>query len=80
MLGARELKQAQHGTIYTGFLKFLPPFLYLMPGIFCLALKPDLDIPDKAVFMYLALLRSIASPWFEVICWDERPALAAQSC
>lgn len=53
MLGARDLKQAQYGTIYTGFLKILPPFLFLMPGIFCLALKPDLDNPDKAFLTML---------------------------
>ncbi|MEO5715156.1 MAG: sodium/solute symporter [Luteolibacter sp.] len=53
MLGARDLKQAQYGTIYTGFLKILPPFLFLMPGIFCLALKPDLDDPDKAFLTML---------------------------
>ncbi len=48
MLGARDLKQAQLGTIYTSFLKILPPFLFLMPGIFCLVLMPHLDDPDKA--------------------------------
>lgn len=48
MLGARDLKQAQYGTIYTGFLKILPPFLFLMPGIFCLALRPQLGNPDEA--------------------------------
>ncbi len=53
MLGARDLKQAQYGTIYTGFLKILPPFLFLMPGIFCLALKPDLENPDKAFLTML---------------------------
>ena len=53
MLGARDLKQAQYGTIYTGFLKILPPFLFMMPGIFCLALKPDIDHPDKAFLTML---------------------------
>ncbi|HEX7261467.1 MAG TPA: hypothetical protein VF258_06595, partial [Luteolibacter sp.] len=53
MLGARDLKQAQYGTIYTGILKILPPFLFLLPGIFCLALKPDLDNPDKAFLTML---------------------------
>jgi solute:Na+ symporter, SSS family len=53
MLGARDLKQAQYGTIYTAVLKILPPFLFLMPGIFCLALKPDLDNPDKAFLTML---------------------------
>ena len=55
MLGARDLKQAQLGTIYTGFLKILPPFLFMMPGIFCLVLQPGLADPDKA---FLTMLRS----------------------
>jgi SSS family solute:Na+ symporter len=46
MLGARDLKQAQFGAIYTGFLKILPPFLFMMPGIFCLVLRPYLENPD----------------------------------
>jgi len=53
MLGARDLKQAQLGTVYTGFLKILPPFLFMMPGIFCLVLQPGLDNPDKAFMTML---------------------------
>ena len=53
MLGARDLKQAQLGTVYTAFLKILPPFLFLMPGIFCLALQPGLDNPDRAFLTML---------------------------
>ncbi len=53
MLGARDLKQAQYGTIYTGFLKILPPFLFMMPGIFCLALQPGLETPDRAFLTML---------------------------
>ncbi len=53
MLGARDLKQAQYGTVYTGFLKILPPFLFMMPGIFCLALQPGLEIPDRAFLTML---------------------------
>ncbi len=48
MLGARDLRQAQLGAIYTGFLKILPPFLFMMPGIFCLALHPGLAKSDMA--------------------------------
>ena len=46
MLGARDLRQAQLGAVYTGFLKILPPFLFMMPGIFCLVLRPYLENPD----------------------------------
>ena len=55
MLGARDLRQAQLGTIYTGFLKILPPFLFMMPGFYCLVLQPGLDDPDKA---FLTMVRS----------------------
>jgi solute:Na+ symporter, SSS family len=55
MLGARDLKQAQLGTVYTGFLKILPPFLFMMPGIFCLVLQPGLENSDKA---FLTMLTS----------------------
>ena len=53
MLGARDLRQAQLGAVYTGFLKILPPFLFMMPGIFCLVLQPKLDEPDKAFLTML---------------------------
>lgn len=53
MLGARDLKQAQYGTIYTSFLKILPPFLFMMPGMFCLALQPRLNNPDEAFLKML---------------------------
>ena len=54
MLGARDLRQAQFGAIYTGFLKILPPFLFMMPGLFCLILQPKLDNPDKAFLTMLS--------------------------
>lgn len=48
MLGARDLRQAQYGTIYTGLLKILPPFLFTLPGIFCVALQPDIEKANNA--------------------------------
>lgn len=54
MLGARDLKQAQLGAAYTGFLKILPPFLFMMPGIFCHILQPKLKSPDEAFLTMLA--------------------------
>ena len=53
MLGARDLRQAQLGATFTAFLKILPPFLFMMPGIFCLVLQPRLDSPDKAFLTML---------------------------
>lgn len=50
-MGARSLPEAQRGALFAGFLKVIPPFLFLMPGILCLALHPGLDDPDKAYMM-----------------------------
>ena len=54
MLGARDLRQAQLGALYTGFLKILPPFLFMMPGIFCLVLQPHLKDPNDTFVTMLA--------------------------
>jgi len=50
VLGAKDLRQAQAGTIFAGFLKILPPFIFLLPGIFAAALIPGIK-DDKAVFI-----------------------------
>jgi len=50
VLGAKNLKQAQAGTIFAGFLKILPPFIFLLPGIFAATLIPGIE-DDKAVFI-----------------------------
>ncbi|MCP5537533.1 MAG: sodium/solute symporter [Akkermansiaceae bacterium] len=49
VLGARDLKQGQAGTLFAAFLKILPPFIFLIPGIFAARLLPGID-DDKAVF------------------------------
>ncbi len=48
VLGARNLRQAQLGTIFTGFLKIVTPFIFLLPGVLCFVLHPKLDDPDRA--------------------------------
>ena len=48
VLGAKDLRNGQLGTVFAAFLKILPPFLFLLPGILCYVLHPDLDDPDKA--------------------------------
>ncbi|MGW8256454.1 MAG: sodium:solute symporter family transporter [Thermoguttaceae bacterium] len=54
MLGARDLRQAQLGAAFTAFLKILPPFLFMMPGIFCLVLEPKLGNADEAFLTMLS--------------------------
>ena len=52
VLAARNIQQGRRGTIFGGFLKLLPVFLFLIPGVIALALKNkgDLhwDTPDQA--------------------------------
>lgn len=52
VLGARDLKQGQAGTLFCGFLKILPPFIFLVPGIFCAVLHPGIA-DDKDVFLFM---------------------------
>ncbi|MDH7598911.1 MAG: sodium/solute symporter [Sedimentisphaerales bacterium] len=52
VLGARDLRQGQAGTLFCGFLKILPPFIFLLPGILCAALHPGIE-DDKDVFLFM---------------------------
>ena len=52
VLGARDLKQGQAGTLFCGFLKILPPFIFLIPGIMCAVLHPGIA-DDKDVFLFM---------------------------
>lgn len=51
-LAARNIKEGRRGTIFGAFLKLLPVFLFLIPGIVALALKQQgklhWDTPDQA--------------------------------
>jgi solute:Na+ symporter, SSS family len=52
VLSARNITQGRRGTIFGGFLKLLPVFLFLIPGVVALALKNKgelhWDSPDAA--------------------------------
>lgn len=48
VLGAKNLKQGQLGTNFTGWLKILDVALFIIPGIVCFILFPDLTNPDEA--------------------------------
>jgi SSS family solute:Na+ symporter len=48
VLAARNLKEGQLGANFTGWLKILDVPLYILPGIICLALFPNLENPDEA--------------------------------
>lgn len=51
-LGAKDLKQAQYGTFFAGVLKIIPPFIFLLPGIFAALLLPGIE-DDKMVFLQM---------------------------
>jgi len=48
VLAARDMRQGQLACVFTGFLKILPPFIFLIPGILCYILHPGLEDPDTA--------------------------------
>lgn len=48
VLGARDLRQGQLGALFAAFLKILPPFLFMLPGLICHLLHPGLSDPDRA--------------------------------
>ena len=56
VLAARDLREGQLGTCFTGWLKILDVPLYILPGIICFALFPSLDNPDEA---YLTMVRTL---------------------
>lgn len=48
VLGAKNLKHGQFGANFTGWLKILDVALFIIPGITCLVLFPNLNDPDEA--------------------------------
>jgi solute:Na+ symporter, SSS family len=64
-LAAKNLNNARKGTIFAGFLKILPVFMFLIPGMVAAALKAkgiagfDFDTNDKAYGSMVANLLPI---------------------
>jgi len=56
VLGARNIREGQLGAIFAGFLKILPPFIFILPGILCFVLFPNLENPDQA---YMTMVTSL---------------------
>lgn len=48
VLGAKSLRHGQLGANFTGWLKILDVALFIIPGITCLVLFPNLTDPDEA--------------------------------
>ncbi len=50
VLGAKTLKDAQNGPVFAGFIKILPVFIMIFPGIFAyIILKDKIEIADHAL-------------------------------
>lgn len=47
-LGAKNIKEAQKGTIFAAFLKILLPLIVVIPGIAAFVLSADIAKPDEA--------------------------------
>src|SRR5580765_2438058 len=45
VLGAPNEKEARRGSIFSGFLKLLPVFLFIIPGMICFALAKSGKLP-----------------------------------
>jgi SSS family solute:Na+ symporter len=45
-LGAPNEQQARRGTIFAGFLKLLPVFIFIIPGMICYALAVTGKVPE----------------------------------
>ncbi|GAB3417961.1 sodium:solute symporter family transporter [Niabella aquatica] len=56
VLGARNLEQGQLGVSFIGWLKILSLPLFILPGIVCFQLFPDLSSPDLA---YMTLVTNL---------------------
>ncbi len=60
VLTARNIKEGRRGAIWGGFLKLLPVFIFLIPGVIALALKQkgqlEWDTPDQAFPVLLSSL------------------------
>ncbi|MEN8879971.1 MAG: sodium/solute symporter [Polaribacter sp.] len=48
VLGAKNLKEGQLGANFTGWLKILDLPLFILPGVICFVLFPDINSPDEA--------------------------------
>jgi len=76
VLAAKNIKEARTGTIFAGYLKILPVFIFVLPGIVAMALFSDVSQnPDSA---YPTLFNACST----LLTWDVykkmRPAASEQ--
>jgi SSS family solute:Na+ symporter len=56
VLGAKNNREGQYGTVFTAALKVFMPFIFLFPGVMCYVLYPNLADPDQA---YMTLVTKL---------------------
>ncbi len=56
VLGAKNIDHAQSGTILAGFLKILPVFILVLPGLIAVALMGNGPLSERPDFAYPALV------------------------
>ena len=80
-LGSKNLKEAQRGMVFAGYLKLIIPVLVVIPGIAAFALNADIAKPDEAYpwlldrfvpsgikgFIFAALIAAIVSSLAAII-------------
>lgn len=49
VLGAKDENHARVGAMFAGFIKILPVFIFVLPGLMCLALIKQGTLPDELV-------------------------------
>ena len=76
VLGAPNEKQARRGSIFSGFLKLLPVFLFIIPGMICFALAKSGTIPAMQQELFDAqgnLIRDRAQEAFPLLVMHVLP-------
>jgi len=49
VLGAKDENHARIGSLFAGFIKILPVFIFVLPGLLCLGLIKQGKLPDEIV-------------------------------
>jgi len=68
VLAAKNVSAARTGTIFAGFLKILPVFIFVLPGIIAAALYQDIR-GGSADAAYPALVTRLLPAGFKGWCW-----------
>jgi len=56
VLGAKDIKNGQYGTIFMGFLKIISAIIFFVPGIMAVKLFPNIQNPDT---VYMTLVTNL---------------------